>query len=183
VSAWIGDYRALELEVQTAMRELCRPSCARCRRRCCKEVFCREALDSPFLALVRAEVGTAPYDPKRGWLGPTGCRLEVGRPPICYEYVCPEILYTLHGDGQCFAANLLGEVMAFVGRSAVGAAHAVELDADALRHLDGRALRRRVARGRAGLAACRRALAGVEVDRGDHEAMARIAGEDPRRSS
>lgn len=163
MTGWTAAYQELELEVQEAMRELCGAACAACRRPCCKEVFCREGRDSPFLALVREGVETPGYDPRRGWLGPRGCRLPVGRPPVCYAYVCPEILSRLPGPDHRYAANILGDLVARAGERAAADRHAVELEATALAELRPAQILGRVARLRAALGACRRVLAGADA--------------------
>jgi len=130
--------------MQEVMAELCAQSCASCRQRCCKERFCRESVESPFLQAVREGVTGVSYGAKKGWIGPRGCRLEVGRPPICYEYLCPEILYTLDGPDQREAAKDLAEIVAHVGDDLIDGQHAVEVDDQGFDALDRALLEARI---------------------------------------
>jgi hypothetical protein len=177
VALWVEEYRALEREVQEAMGDLCAKACAACRDRCCKEVFCREARDSPFLEHVRQGIDETVYDRKRGWLGPRGCGIAVGRPPVCYEYVCPEILGELAGPEERYAANVLGEVVAWVGKAAMLDAHPVELDRRGFRSLRGTRLLDRIAEGRRVVEGCKRALTGQPPWPGDVALLAYVAGD------
>jgi len=62
--------------------------CASCTSVCCKEVMCRESLDSDFLRFLLGPVVEG-YSVEAGWYVPgSGCRLSYGRPLVCYEFFC-----------------------------------------------------------------------------------------------
>jgi len=63
--------------------------CGRCAEPCCRAEFCKEAGESFFLsAVIRAGGGTVQAD----YRSAQGCLLAVGKPLICHEYFCYEIL-------------------------------------------------------------------------------------------
>jgi hypothetical protein len=84
--------RAIHIEVESILQSLAalhdNNPCASCTHVCCKEVLCRESVDSDFLRFVLGpRVGD--YSVHDGWHVPgSGCRLDFGRPLICYEYFC-----------------------------------------------------------------------------------------------
>ncbi len=84
--------RDIHIEVESILQSLAalhaENPCASCLRVCCKEVLCRESVDSDFLRLVLGpQIGE--YSVNDGWhVSGSGCRLGYGRPLICYEYFC-----------------------------------------------------------------------------------------------
>lgn len=89
---WLHRIRALHIEVEAILQSLAAAlddnPCARCTRVCCREVFCRESVESDFLKFVLGPRVEA-YDENAGWFMPgAGCRLSYGRPLLCYEYFC-----------------------------------------------------------------------------------------------
>lgn len=84
--------RAAHIEVEAILQSLAAlqddTPCAGCTRVCCREVMCRESVDSDFLRFVLgARIGA--YHAENGWLEPgAGCRLCHGRPLVCYEFFC-----------------------------------------------------------------------------------------------
>ncbi|MEJ2095627.1 MAG: hypothetical protein P8Y38_00480 [Deltaproteobacteria bacterium] len=91
LSAFIENYIQLEKHVRQRVDSLSHGFCADCAGDCCREEICRESLISPFLALLTSRQ-RIPYDGRRGWLGPSGCRLAYGRPTVCYDFFCRWIL-------------------------------------------------------------------------------------------
>lgn len=84
--------RDLHIEVESILQCLAAVQddnpCARCTSVCCKEVFCRESLNSDFLRFVLGPRVDA-YRLNDGWLEPgSGCRLSYGRPLVCYAFFC-----------------------------------------------------------------------------------------------
>ena len=173
MAGWIDAYVALEAEVQATMRSLCSAHCTSCGRPCCREVFCRESLESAFLARIRRAEGGHAYGARTGWLGPRGCRLEAGRPCVCYEFICPRILRRLSGGSQ-LAANALSEIVTSVGRSALGSQHLLALDGRQLRRVRAARMLARIEAGFAALEACRRVLGGAGPTGADMAALARV---------
>ena len=84
--------RDVHIEVESILQSLAAMqddnSCARCTSVCCKEVFCRESVDSDFLRFVLGPRVDA-YSVNAGWFEPgSGCRLSYGRPLVCYAFFC-----------------------------------------------------------------------------------------------
>jgi hypothetical protein len=84
-------YISLEKEIQKLIYQICSHYCGKCSLRCCKEEFCRESIESPFLSML-IERQNIKYDFQNGWISPSGCRLNYGRPLVCYEFFCKDIL-------------------------------------------------------------------------------------------
>lgn len=84
--------RDLHIDVESILHSLAalldENPCASCTSVCCKEVFCRESMESDFLRFVLGPRVDA-YSADAGWYVPgSGCRLSYGRPLVCYEYFC-----------------------------------------------------------------------------------------------
>lgn len=130
----IKEYAELEREVQVLVSAQCREGCELCTACCCRADLCEEALESPFLCAVhgRDELDSDRY----GFLTETGCALTIGRPPVCYEFFCDELMAAqpdaLHRD----VLVVLGRLPAYAGENAHGEEHLVEiLQAEELEHL------------------------------------------------
>lgn len=64
--------------------------CASCANVCCKEILCRESIESDFLRFVLG-ARVDDYSLSDGWYMPgSGCRLSFGRPLVCYEFFCEQ---------------------------------------------------------------------------------------------
>ena len=87
----IDRYIDLEIEIQKLIHPVVNPFCSQCRGACCKEEICKESIESSFLSLLTQKQAVH-YDTQSGWLGPSGCRLAFGRPLVCYEFFCDEVL-------------------------------------------------------------------------------------------
>lgn len=84
--------RDIHIEVESILQSLVAlqddTPCVSCTRVCCKEVMCRESMDSDFLRFVLGS-RVEGYSVDAGWYAPgSGCRLSYGRPLVCYEYFC-----------------------------------------------------------------------------------------------
>ena len=125
----LKDYAAFEAEVNTFCSRLWFPWCSDCSEVCCKKVYCRETLESPFLALLLEKYGADPvfYLYQQGWLNETGCRLSVGRPPVCYEFLCSHILYDQKTWKQRYTMIVLANLITHVGKRALGSRHLIEI--------------------------------------------------------
>jgi len=121
-------YAALETRVGRLMRRACGPVCAACAKVCCRPEMCRESWESPFLALVRGRSGAnAPWCPQRGCLGPQGCLLAAGRPPVCHEFLCQAILAAQPDDASRQRLRDLARLLTQAGQRALGGDHLVEI--------------------------------------------------------
>jgi hypothetical protein len=125
----VATYGRLEGEIRGCMTALCGPVCTRCAMPCCRIDFCRESLESPFLTSVRARFAPdAQWNPAAGWLTPHGCRLSVGRPPVCYEFLCHNLEAHQPTPLHREALQLLSKLMTHAGACARGRRHLVELN-------------------------------------------------------
>lgn len=125
----LEDYRAIEAGVGRLMQGVCTPFCSVCPTPCCRTAICREAAESPFLLAVHgARVG---FDPKSGYLGATGCKLGVGRPPVCHAYICNRIMSKQADDERRYALDVLGELVGYLGKKVWLKRHLVEAMTDA----------------------------------------------------
>ena len=115
-------YRALEIELQKKIRLVSSRLCAACTAVCCKEVYCRESIESEFL-LGLVDQQQLRYDRRQGWLGATGCRLAFGRPLVCYEFFCERFLT----DRDFQSSNIQNLIKGFVaiGNRARGNQHLI----------------------------------------------------------
>ncbi|MEO8613812.1 MAG: hypothetical protein ABI600_01625 [Luteolibacter sp.] len=74
--------------------------------------ICREAFESPFLLAVHGEKQT--FDKKSGYLGCNGCKLTIGRPPLCHAFVCDLIVKNQPSDAHRYALDCLGDLVGFI---------------------------------------------------------------------
>jgi len=87
----IDGYIALEKELQKLIHQVIGPFCSNCRGECCKAEICKESTESAFLEIL-IKKQQIQYDNRSGWLGASGCRLEFGRPLVCYEFFCEDVV-------------------------------------------------------------------------------------------
>jgi hypothetical protein len=121
-------YAAFEAEVRSFSSELWFQWCSSCREVCCKPVYCREALESPFLFLLLKKHCRQVYNnTQKVWLGEAGCKLPVGRPPVCYEFLCGAILEAQQPGVQRYAMMVLAKLISHIGKIAFGSRHLIEV--------------------------------------------------------
>lgn len=121
----IEEYTELEREVQDLVSAQCRAVCGLCTICCCRADLCEEALESPFLCAVH---GRNKLESERyGFLTETGCGLEIGRPPVCYEFFCDELMAAQPDDLHRDVLRILGRLPSYAGENAYGEAHLVEI--------------------------------------------------------
>ncbi|MCC7300184.1 MAG: hypothetical protein IT583_03805, partial [Verrucomicrobia bacterium] len=71
-----------------------------------------------------------------GFLTETGCSLEIGRPPVCYEFFCDELMAAQPDDLHRHLLRILGRLPTYAGQKAHGDAHLVEImQEEELEHL------------------------------------------------
>ncbi len=80
LKTYIEQYTELELGMRALINRKGNSLCGQCTRCCCDIIHCEAGIKSPFLKLVHQQADL--FDPKEGFLSPTGCRLEKGRPSI-----------------------------------------------------------------------------------------------------
>jgi hypothetical protein len=122
-------YAELEKSVRSLMTELFSESCGMCTACCCRTDICEETVGSAFLSklLTKQDLSGDDMDDRIGWLDLHGCSLEYGKPPICYDYYCDQLLSRLPDDEARFSARILGKLMDYVGKDALGSWHLVEI--------------------------------------------------------
>ena len=134
----LAEYAAFELEINNYSSQLWRPFCSVCKGVCCQPEYCWESIESPFLSRLHGC-----YSPKSvfssdmGWLTGAGCSLPLGRPPVCYQFVCEKILETQGTDEQQYLMKVFSNLINHVGKRALGHRHLVAImDSDQLDQLD-----------------------------------------------
>jgi hypothetical protein len=130
-------YAAFESEVRVFSSELWFPWCSNCREVCCKPVYCRETPESPFLFLLLKKYSHRVFNsPQKTWLSETGCKLAIGRPPVCYEFLCATILEAQQPGIHRYAMIVLAKLISHIGKRALGSRHLIEvMDPDDLKKI------------------------------------------------
>lgn len=125
-------YAALEREVQLLINSQFSALCSFCPSCCCRTDICVEAFDSAFLKKLHGqERRSVIFSDHHGWLTERGCGLVLGRPPICYEFFCDEILAVQPDETHRYLLHLLGKLVSHVGKNALGHSHLVEITDEA----------------------------------------------------
>ena len=124
----LKQYAEFEVKIQRYGNHFFRPYCSICACVCCHIDFCQEALESPFLELLRKEYQVpAKYSSEKGWLSDTGCTLSVGRPPVCYEFLCRDIIDIQPTVIHRYVFSVLSKLVSQVGKRAYKGRHIVEI--------------------------------------------------------
>jgi len=135
----IWRYAALERDVQILIESRCRPFCSNCLSACCcRADICEEAFESALLKKLHGEKkATSRFSDRTGWLTELGCTLALGRPPVCYEFFCNDVLSRLPDDTHRYVLKTLGQLVSHSGEDALGKKHLIELqDDDELEQVD-----------------------------------------------
>jgi hypothetical protein len=122
-------YMNLEVRVNRLVASACQPVCSVCTSCCCDVRFCRESVDSYWLRRIAALSGDhiGDFNDQEGWLSAEGCRLNVGRPPVCYEFYCEAIINAKQNHHSRKLLKVLGSLVGFVGSKALGGRHLITL--------------------------------------------------------
>jgi hypothetical protein len=124
----IEKYLNFEKDVRVIMDSVCARHCSRCEKPCCNQDYCRETIESPFLShILEKYPSSTTYDTESGWLTDTGCGLFIGRPPVCYEFLCQDILASQKSEFDRYVVKILSALMTHTGKNAAGGRHIVEL--------------------------------------------------------
>ena len=124
----LREYAAFESEVRVFSSALWFQRCTNCREVCCKAVYCREAFESPFLCLLlKKHSHQDSNSTQKDWLSEAGCKLSVGRPPVCYEFLCANILDAQQTGMHRYAMIVLSKLISHVGKRALGSRHLIEV--------------------------------------------------------
>ena len=146
----LKQYTGFETEVIKFTSEFLSPWCRNCKGECCQTDCCRESLDSSFLSFILSL-----YPPREkfsedsGWLTKSGCALAVGRPPVCYEFLCDRVHDARTALIYRYALGVLSKLVSHVGQMAAGSSHLVEiLDPSDLSGINPESFDRRLAEAR-----------------------------------
>ncbi len=121
-------YATFESEVRVFSSELWFQWCSNCREVCCKSVYCRETSESSFLfLLLKKHSHQVSNGTQKDWLSEAGCKLSVGRPPVCYEFLCANILNDQQTGMQRYAMIVLSKLVSHIGKRALGSRHLIEV--------------------------------------------------------
>lgn len=124
----LREYALFEEKVGMAMTGRCVANCCVCTRVCCREEFCRETVESPFLCLLREKFSPSKgYSSEIGWLTKTGCALSIGRAPVCYHFFCNDIRISQPSPIDCYILEVLAALINHIGKNALGRRHLVEI--------------------------------------------------------
>ncbi len=118
-------YISLEKEIQKLIYQVSIHFCGNCSSKCCREEICKESVESTFLSTL-VEKQHIRYDTQNGWLSSSGCRLDYGRPLVCYEFFCEDIL-----KSSLFKASNIQKIInefASIGNKAYGNTHLLCID-------------------------------------------------------
>jgi hypothetical protein len=121
-------YIDFEKTVRAAMTALCTGHCSVCATVCCREELCRETIEAPFLCLLRKEApALAAYSSIRGWLTDIGCALSIGRAPVCYHFLCTDILAAQNTQLDRYMLEVLAALINHIGKNALADRHLMEI--------------------------------------------------------
>ncbi len=124
----IGTYMDFEKKLQAPMKTVCAEYCSSCASVCCREELCRETLEAPFLRQLRKKApAPVAYSSDQGWLTDSGCALSIGRAPVCYHFLCKDILAAQGTQLDRYLLKVLAALINHVGKNALGDRHLVEI--------------------------------------------------------
>jgi len=124
----LREYGAFESEVRVFSSKLWLQWCSNCREVCCKALYCRETFESPFLFSLLNKYSHQLYNnTQKAWLSEAGCKLSVGRPPVCYEFLCNTILGAQQTGMHRYAMIVLSKLISHIGKRALGSRHLIEV--------------------------------------------------------
>lgn len=135
--------RGVHIEVESILQSLAtlhdENPCSSCSKVCCKEVLCRESIDSDFLRFVLGP-RLDDYSVNDGWHVPgSGCRLGYGRPLVCYEYFCEQFdTQDVSSTMQLSRAFKMVYAQAFAGQHILVVEDISRISANRLRIIHGR---------------------------------------------
>lgn len=134
LNKFIKHYSELEIGMRELINRKGNSLCGQCTRCCCDIIICEEAIKSPFLKRVHQQAEQ--FDAERGFLAPTGCTLEKGRPSVCYEYFCDDHFYYQPDDLHAEVLKILGGLLNHATRNALGEIPLDDVTEDEFGHLD-----------------------------------------------
>ncbi|MEN7972982.1 MAG: hypothetical protein ABFR47_04015 [Verrucomicrobiota bacterium] len=135
LKSYIEKYTKLELGMRELINRKGNSLCSQCSCICCDVIMCVEGIKSPFLKLVHQQADQ--FSEQRGFLSATGCALEKGRPPVCYEYFCDDHFYHQPDELHAEVLKILGALLNHAMQNAQGDTPLDDIEQEeALDHLD-----------------------------------------------
>ena len=173
----LKDYAAFESEVRVFSTQLWFQWCSNCRAVCCKAVYCRETVESPFLLLLLKKYSQRVFtSPQTTWLSETGCKLAVGRPPVCYEFLCGNILDAQQTEVNRYAMMVLSKLVSHIGKKALGSRHLIEvMDPDDLKKVRYSRFEKRLLEARNAFDVVQLFFRGHELEKGALKVLSKIS--------
>jgi hypothetical protein len=170
-------YGAFESEVRIFSSKLWFQWCSNCRVVCCKAAYCRETVESPFLFLLLKKNSQRVFkSPQKTWLNETGCKLWVGRPPVCYEFLCANILDAQQTAMHRYAMMVLSKLISHIGKKALGSRHLIEvMDPADLKKIRYSRFEKRLTEARNAFDVVRLFFRGHELENGALEVLSKIS--------
>jgi len=125
-------YAALERGVRVLIESQCRPVCSNCLSSCCcRADICKETFNSTLLKKLHGEKESShQFSDRYGWLTERGCGLALGRPPVCYEFFCEDVLTRQPSDTHRYVLKTLGQLISHSGENALGEKHLIDIRSD-----------------------------------------------------
>ena len=124
----VKKYIDFEKRLRAVMERICAKHCGNCHNVCCRQEFCQETIESPFLTLLREKAPPlTTYNSEFGWLTESGCALSIGRAPVCYEFLCTDILASQKTKFDRSMIKILSTLINHLGKNALGPRHLVEI--------------------------------------------------------
>lgn len=169
-------YAAFEQKIQKHISEQLGQFCAACEGGCCTPTICRESKESLFLIKLRgAYQPDVRYGKVKGWQRSAGCALSVGRPPICYEFICNEIERVYADPLERYLVKVLCRLVTHVGKRLDGRMHIVEMsDEESLQEIRLPSFRQQLQEADAAFRIIRAHRSGKSVDPVDMNVLSKI---------
>ena len=118
LKSYIEQYTELESGMRELVQKKASALCNQCTCFCCDIIICEEAMKSPFLKLIHQQADR--FSEQQGFISPTGCTLENGRPSVCYEYFCDDHYYYQPDELNAEVLKILGALLNHATRNAQG---------------------------------------------------------------
>jgi hypothetical protein len=125
----IEAYGKLEHRILRLTTRLNGEYCRACEGGCCRLDICEESEQSLFLSRVRRYFNEPLHiSSTLGWKESNGCALQTGRPPVCYEFYCDELLEQQSSPLERWILEVTGRLLTFAGEKALPGLHLVEIE-------------------------------------------------------
>jgi hypothetical protein len=162
------EYLCLEVKVKTTLSRSFGTSCRKCLGLCCRSGICCESLNSAWLSIIWSLCGyqKSEYNAEAGWMTSDGCKLDAGRPPVCYAFVCDELYEGVSRGSHFSCLNTVSNLLTLSGTNALGTRHLITLTTEEICfRLNHARLRKRIAKSLETYEQCERLLSSEKSKR------------------